>query len=279
MTWVDSHIHFWHLARGDYSWLQPTAGPLYRDFQPEEALRLLAACNVRQAVAVQAAPTEAETRYLFELARKHPFVAGVVGWVDFESTDVAERIRQLVADGQGRLKGLRPMVQDIPDIHWLTRSGIDRAFHALIEHDLVFDALVTPRHVKVLIHRLRLHPGLRAVVDHGAKPDVGAVSLTAWMSDLEELAANTSAYCKLSGLMTEGVEKPSLVDLDGLVSFLLRIFGPERLCWGSDWPVLTTRGEYGEWFHAALDLVRRRAPSSVDAIFGANAVRLYRLSC
>ena len=279
MTWVDSHIHFWHLARGDYSWLQPTAGPLYRDFQPEEALRLLAACNVRQAVAVQAAPTEAETRYLFELARKHPFVAGVVGWVDFESTDVAERIRQLVADGQGRLKGLRPMVQDIPDIHWLTRSGIDRAFHALIEHDLVFDALVTPRHVKVLTHRLRLHPGLRAVVDHGAKPDVGAVSLTAWMSDLEELAANTSAYCKLSGLMTEGVEKPSLVDLDGLVSFLLRIFGPERLCWGSDWPVLTTRGEYGEWFHAALDLVRRRAPSSVDAIFGANAVRLYRLSC
>lgn len=279
MTWVDSHIHFWHLARGDYSWLQPTAGPLYRDFQPEEALRLLAACNVRQAVAVQAAPTEAETRYLFELARKHPFVAGVVGWVDFESTDVAERIRQLVADGQGRLKGLRPMVQDIADIHWLTRSGIDRAFHALIEHDLVFDALVTPRHVKVLTHRLRLHPGLRAVVDHGAKPDVGAVSLTAWMSDLEELAANTSAYCKLSGLMTEGVEKPSLVDLDGLVSFLLRIFGPERLCWGSDWPVLTTRGEYGEWFHAALDLVRRRAPSSVDAIFGANAVRLYRLSC
>ena len=278
MTWVDSHIHFWRLARDDYSWLQPTAGPLYRDFQPEEALQLLAACNVRQAVAVQAAPTEAETRYLFELARKHPFITGVVGWVDFESADVAERIRLLVADGQGRLKGLRPMVQDIADTHWLTRSGIDPAFHALIEHDLVFDALVTPRHVKVLTQRLRLHPGLRAVVDHGAKPDVGAVSLTAWMSDLEELAANTSAYCKLSGLMTEGVEKPSLVDLDGLVTFLLRIFGPERLCWGSDWPVLTTRGEYGEWFHAALDLVRRRAPSSVDAIFGANAVRLYRLS-
>ena len=80
MTRVDSHIHFWRLARGDYAWLQPSAGPLYRDFQPEEALQLLAACGVQQAVAVQAAPTEAETRYLFELARQHPFIAGVVGW-------------------------------------------------------------------------------------------------------------------------------------------------------------------------------------------------------
>jgi L-fuconolactonase len=278
MTRVDSHIHFWRLARGDYSWLQPTLGPLYRDFQPEEAWQLLSACGVQQVVAVQAAPTEAETRYLFELARQHAFIAGVVGWVDFESTDVAARVRLLVADGQGSLKGLRPMVQDIGDPNWLTRSGIDPAFHALIEHDLVFDALVTPRHVKVLTHRLRLHPRLRVVVDHAAKPDVSAVSLTAWMNDLEELAANTSAYCKLSGLVTEGDRKPSIVDLDGLVTFLLRIFGPERLCWGSDWPVLTTRGEYGEWFHAALDLVRRRAPGSEDAIFGANTVRLYRLS-
>ena len=278
MTRVDSHIHFWRLARGDYAWLQPSAGPLYRDFQPEEALQLLAACGVQQAVAVQAAPTEAETRYLFELARQHPFIAGVVGWVDFESTEVGARIRLLVADGQGRLKALRPMVQDIADPDWLTRSDIDPAFHSLIEHDLVFDALVTPRHVRALTHRLALHPELRAVVDHGAKPDVGAVSLTAWMSDLEELAANTSAYCKLSGLMTEGVEKPSIVDLDGLVTFLLRIFGPERLCWGSDWPVLTHRGQYGEWFHAAFDLVRRRAPGSEASIFGANAVRLYRLS-
>lgn len=278
MTRVDSHIHFWRLARGDYPWLQPTLGTLYRDFQPEEALPLLSACAVQRVVAVQAAPTEAETRYLFELARQHAFIAGVVGWVDFESTDVATRIRLLVAEAQGCLKGLRPMVQDIGDPNWLTRSGIDPAFHALIEHDLVFDALVTPRHVKVLTHRLQRHPQLRVVVDHAAKPDVGAVSLTAWMNDLEALAANTSAYCKLSGLVTEGDEKPSIVDLDGLVTFLLRIFGPERLCWGSDWPVLTTRGEYGEWFHAAFDLVRRRAPGSEDAIFGANTVRLYRLS-
>jgi L-fucono-1,5-lactonase len=278
MTWVDSHIHFWRLERGDYSWLRPDAGPLYRDFQPEEALPLLSSCGVRHVVAVQAAPTEAETHYLFELTRQHPFISGVVGWVDFESADVAERVRLLVADGQGRLKGLRPMVQDITDPHWLTRSGIDPAFHALMEHDLVFDALVTPRHVKVLTHRLRLHPRLRVVVDHAAKPDVGAVSLTGWMNDLEELAANTAAYCKLSGLVTEGGEKPSSVDLDGLVTFLLRIFGPTRLCWGSDWPVLTTRGEYREWFHAAFDLVRRRAPGSEAAIFGENAVRLYRLS-
>lgn len=278
MTHVDSHVHFWRLARGDYSWLTPAAGPLFRDFQPAEIVPLMAACDIQRVVAVQAAPTEAESRYLFELARSHSFIAGVVGWVDFESTQVAERIRWLVADGRGSLKGLRPMVQDIDDPDWLARPGLDHAFEALIEHDLVFDALVTPRHVKVLTRRLQRHPTLRVVVDHGAKPDSRATSLATWRKDIEELAATTAAYCKLSGLVTEGLEKPSVTDLEGLVIFLLKIFGPERLCWGSDWPVLTTRAGYEEWFAATYELVRRHAPGSEAAIFADNAVRLYKLS-
>jgi L-fuconolactonase len=278
MTRVDSHVHFWRLERGDYSWLTPAAGPLFRDFQPGEILPLMTACAIQRAVAVQAAPTEAETRYLFELARSHPFIAGVVGWVDFESTQIAERIRWLVADGRGYLKGLRPMVQDIDDPDWLARPGLDHAFEALIEHDLVFDALVTPRHVKVLTRRLQRHPTLRAVVDHGAKPDSRATTLATWRKEIEELAATTAAYCKLSGLVTEGLEKPSVSDLEGLVVFLLKIFGPERLCWGSDWPVLTTRAGYEEWFGTTYELVRRYAPGSEAAIFADNAVRLYKLS-
>ena len=278
MTRVDSHVHFWRLARGDYSWLTPAAGPLYRDFQPGEIAPLMAACDIRRVVAVQAAATEAETRYLFELARSHSLIAGVVGWVDFESPEVDARIRAMVADGRGCLKGLRPMVQDIADPEWLARPGLDLAFEALVEQDLVFDALVTPRHVKVLTRRLQRHPTLRAVVDHGAKPDSRATTLATWCKEMEELAAMTTAYCKLSGLVTEGVEKPSVTDLDGLMAFLLKIFGPERLCWGSDWPVLTIRAGYEEWFRAAFELVRRHAPASVAAIFGANAVQLYKLS-
>jgi L-fuconolactonase len=238
----------------------------------------MGACDIQRVVAVQAAPTEAETRYLFELARSHSFIAGVVGWVDFESPQVAGRIQRLVADGQGCLKGLRPMVQDIQDPGWLARPELDPAFEALIEHDLVFDALVTPRHVKVLTRRLQRHPTLRAVVDHGAKPDSHATSLPAWRREMEELAATTSAWCKLSGLVTEGAGKPSVADLDALVAFLLKIFGPERLCWGSDWPVLTTRAGYQEWFHTASQLVRRHAPAGEAAIFAHNAVQLYKLS-
>lgn len=278
MTRVDSHVHFWRLSRGDYSWLTPAAGSLYRDFHPAEIASLIGACGIQSVVAVQAAASEAETRYLFELARSHPFIAGVVGWVDFESADVAARIGRLIADGHGCLKGLRPMVQDIADPDWLARPQLDRAFEALIEHDLVFDALVTPRHVRLLTDRLQSHPTLRAVVDHGAKPDSRAASLATWRKEMEELAATTAAFCKLSGLVTEGAEKPAGAELEGLMIFLLRTFGPERICWGSDWPVLMTRAGYPEWFAAAFECVRRHAPGYEAAIFGDNAVRLYGLS-
>src|SRR5882672_8845171 len=171
MSRIDSHLHFWRLARGDYSWLRPKSGHLYQDFQPEQIAGELSESGVNRVVVVQAAPTEEETRYLFELAKRYPFIAGVVGWVDFGAANVAERIEGLVRDGNGTLKGLRPMVQDIADLQWLEHPQLDRAFQSMIEQDLVFDALVTPRQLPVLAERLARHPGLRAVIDHAAKPD------------------------------------------------------------------------------------------------------------
>ncbi|TQT07818.1 amidohydrolase, partial [Xanthomonas perforans] len=119
MSRVDAHLHFWHLARGDYHWLTPELAPLYRDFGPGDVNAALDAANVGQVVVVQAAATEAETCYLFELARDDARIAGVVGWVDFAAPDAAARIGALVHAGGGVLKGLRPMVQDITDVHWL----------------------------------------------------------------------------------------------------------------------------------------------------------------
>jgi L-fuconolactonase len=274
---IDAHQHYWRLERGDYGWLTPDLAVLYRDYLPEELQPTLRECGVTGTVVVQAAPSEAESRFLFSLARTHPSILGVVGWVDFEAADVAARIAALIADGGGRLKGLRPMVQDIADPRWLAGDALDRAFEVLVEHELAFDALVTPLHLDALERRLRRHPTLRCVIDHAGKPTLDEGSFLVWSEHMRSLAANTSAYCKLSGLLTQFNPPLTLDVLAPYVSRLVEYFGPERLIWGSDWPVLNLRGSYREWLDLSVELIRAHAPCAIAAIFADNARRLYRL--
>ena len=194
MIRIDAHQHYWSLRRGDYAWLTPREGALYRDFTPADLSPELVKCAVHATVLVQAAPTEGESRFLLDLARQHPSIAGVVGWTDFEASDVAERISNLVRDGRGMLKGLRPMVQDISDPGWLDRPSLDAAFEAMIRNDLAFDALVTPKHLGLIAKRLRRHPQLRAILDHAGKPDVSGANLESWAAQIAELASDTQVY-------------------------------------------------------------------------------------
>jgi len=250
---------------------------LYRDFTPEDLSDQLTESQVRATVLVQAAATEADTRFLFDLASRHSSIAGVVGWVDFAASDVPDRVRRLVQEGNGNLKGLRPMVQDISDPEWLNRSSLDAAFDALLDYDLAFDALVTPRHLQVLERRLRRHPTLRAVLDHAGKPDIAGGAYASWARHIEQLARSTPIYCKLSGLLSQAEVGAGAAALDAFVAHIFRCFGVDRVMWGSDWPVVTLRAPYGEWLDMALALVRRHAPGHEDAVFARNAIRFYRL--
>jgi L-fuconolactonase len=277
LTRIDAHQHYWSVQRGDYSWLTPAEEALYRDFTPEDLGAQLAQCEVGATVLVQAAPTEAETRYLLGLAQRHASIAGVVGWVDFEADDVGLRMRALVQDGAGKLKGLRPMIQDISDPHWLDRARLDVAFEAMVDNDLAFDALAMPLHLEPLERRLRQHPKLRAVLDHAGKPDIGAGALEPWASQLERLARTTGIYCKLSGLLTQAQQGAGERELDEFVARIFASFGAERVMWGSDWPVLLLRASYSQWLQMALELVRRHAPGHEASVFASNARRFYRL--
>jgi L-fuconolactonase len=277
MIRIDAHQHYWSLRRGDYGWLTPSEVGLYRDFMPDNLSPDLIECAIHATVLVQAAPTEGESRFLFDLARRHPSITGVVGWTDFEANDVAERISCLVRDGQGILKGLRPMVQDISDADWLDRDSLDAAFEAMIANDLVFDALVTPRHFGALERRLRRHPKLRAVIDHAGKPDIADTQVEPWAGLLQRLAHSGEVHCKLSGLLTQARLGAGVAELGAFVSRIFSCFGADRIMWGSDWPVVTLRATYQEWLQMSLDLVHRYAPESEDAVFGANAVRFYHL--
>lgn len=270
---IDAHQHFWQIARGDYGWLTPALGPIHRDFGPADLAPQLARHGISSTILVQAAPTEAETRFLLGIAARTPFVAGVVGWTDFDAPDTARRIAALAADPL--LVGLRPMVQDIADESWLARPELAPAFEAMIAHGLVFDALLKPEHIPAALSMLARYPRLAVVIDHAAKPDLVSGDLAAWREGITALAAHPDTLCKLSGLVTEAARDWTIETLRPVVEHLLVSFGPERLIFGSDWPVVTLRADYSRWFETATALLSGCSESERDAMFGGNAARVY----
>ena len=274
---IDAHQHFWRLARGDYRWLKADDSALYRDYLPSDLAPLLSENGIQATVLIQAAATEAETQFLLQLAQAHSFVAGVVGWTDFEAVDVGTRIAKLRADGGDKLKGLRPMIQDIGDPDWILQANVDTAFEEMLGCDLAFDALVIPSQLDSLRKRLLRHPGLRAVLDHAGKPDIANEGFDGWAEDLMRLARDTNVYCKLSGLMTQAGPAQPHDKLDPYVAHIFACFGPQRVLWGSDWPVLNRAGTYAVWLAESRKLVKRFAGENEGDVFRDNAASFYRL--
>jgi L-fuconolactonase len=241
---IDAHQHFWRLDRGDYDWLTPDLAPIYRDFLPGDLAPHLARAGIDKTILVQAAGTVAETRFMLALARQHSFIAGVVGWVDFESPRAVSMVDELAQDTM--LVGLRPMIQDIPDTEWMLREEFAPVFESMVDHGLVFDALVKPPHLPALLELAGRYPELSMVLDHGAKPPIAGGDLTDWKRGVTTLARDTGMVCKLSGLVTEaGSSDPAV--LEDCVQHLLAQFGPSRMLWGSDWPVCELVCSYESW--------------------------------
>jgi len=272
---IDAHQHFWRLARGDYGWLTPALPAIHRDFGPDDFAPILARHGIERTILVQAAPTIAETRWLLDIAHRTPFVGGVVGWADFDANDAPETIDALAHDR--KLVGLRPMVQDIGDDDWLLRPSHAPAFEAMIAHDLVLDALVLPRHLKRLARVVERHPSLRVVVDHGAKPRIREREIDAWRADLAAVASHPQVACKLSGLVTEARRDDGASELAPWIDAMLELFGPDRLLWGSDWPVVDLAGGYDRWRAITTDALRALDAQACDAVLGGTAAKVYRL--
>jgi L-fuconolactonase len=270
---IDAHQHFWQVARGDYGWLDRAPDVLRRDFGAADLAPCLARHGISGTILVQAAPTAAETQFLLSLARETGFVAGVIGWADLLAPDAAATIERLANDPL--LVGLRPMVQDLPDDDFLIDPMLGPALRAMTHHGLVFDALVLPRHLSRLLVLAERHPDLAIVIDHGAKPFIRDGRLDPWRADMATLAARANVACKLSGLATEAGDDWSAGDLAPYVRHLLDAFGPERLIWGSDWPVVNCAGGYDAWRSAAGVLTASLGEPAQAAIFGGNAARIY----
>lgn len=269
---IDAHFHLWQLSRGDYGWLTPAMGRIYRDVALDDWRRVSKPCGVTGGVVVQAAPTEAETHFLLQQAEHAPDVLGVVGWVDMLAQDAPARIAALAA--HSKLKALRPMLQDLPDPDWILQGALAPAFEAMLACELAFDALVKPVHLPRIRALAQRHPALRIVIDHGAKPDIAAGQWQSWADELAALASAPRIVCKLSGLWTEAPPQAPVETLVPYMRHVLDCFGAERVLWGSDWPVLERAGDYARWHAAAVAMLTQ--PQRVQ-VLDAVARRVYRL--
>ena len=207
---------------------------------------------------------------------RSPWVFGVVGWVDFENPGHRSQLQRLAR--HPKFKGVRPMIQDIPDDTWMLRDDIQWAFRALVDLDLTFDALGFPRHLANFHTILTRYPDLRAVVDHCMKPQLRAPEgYRHWADGIARIARDTQARCKFSALITEADPGWTVADLAPYAAHILAMFGPNRVMWGSDWPVCRLRGDYGDWRRAALELTRDLSPEAQAMVFGGTATEFYRL--
>jgi L-fuconolactonase len=273
---VDAHHHLWDPARGDYGWLKPDS-PIHRVFGTADLRPILVTTGIDATILVQAAPTVAETDTMLEIARNAKFILGVVGWIDLLAPDAADEVRRRANDPL--FLGVRPMLQDIEQPDWILQPALTPALNAIAAEGLVFDALILSHQIAVITELATRHPQLSIVLDHGAKPKLGdADAMARWVRDMEALAALPNVTCKVSGLLTELPPGGSLDDVSRAVGVLFDLFGPQRLIWGSDWPVLTLAGDYQSWFDLARESIAAKEPSAVRAVMGDNAVRIYRPS-
>ncbi len=247
---IDTHQHFWRLSRGGYDWMPKDLPVLYRDYEPTDLEPLLTACGVTGTIAVQADDNEDETRFLLSLADDHRWLLGVVGWVDLQSEMAPARIETLAR--HPKFLGVRPMIQDIDDIDWMLRPELAPGLAMLRDLDLTFDALILQKHLPNLARFQTLYPDLRIVIDHCAKPEFQPGRFDDWADGMSRAAASPNTFCKVSGLLTEAGPGAGLLDVAPYIDHVTEAFGPSRLLFGSDWPVLNLAGDYVSW-HGMLN--------------------------
>ncbi|WP_205471655.1 amidohydrolase [Nocardioides sp. SYSU D00038] len=275
MTVVDAHLHVWDLERCDYPWLGPQHGPLHRSFLPDEAGRELTTADVRTAVLVQAADSLADTRWLLDVAQRHDWVHGVVGWVALDDPGSArDQLDELAGPA---LRGIRHLVHDDPRADFLDLSEVRRSLGLLVERGLPLDVPdAWPTHLDAVARLAGDLPELVVVVDHLGKPPRGGDhdELAAWERSLRAVAAHPSTVAKLSGLQQPG-QPLTAAALRPVFDVALDAFGPHRLMYGGDWPMTVGVGGYAAVHEATRALVDTLAPDERAAIWRGTATRTY----
>jgi L-fuconolactonase len=278
---IDSHQHFWRYSGAEYPWIGAGMERIARDFLPADLAEVAKPLGIGGSVAVQARQSLAESRWLLELADGDPFVRGVVGWVDLRSPDVAGQLAPLAT--HPRFVGVRHVVQDEPDPRFLLGAAFLRGLEHLRRFGLTYDLLLYPRQLPAAVTLVGMLPEQPFVLDHLAKPRIslGATwgDFAGWRRDIEALAAHENVCCKVSGMVTEAAWRGwRPADFAPALDVVLAAFGPDRLMFGSDWPVCLVAADYAEVAGIVGDFFSRLSTAERVQIQGGTAMRFYGLT-
>ena len=273
---IDAHQHFWNYSAAEYPWIGPGMERLAHDHLPTDLAPLLAAEGIDGSVAVQARQSVEESRWLLALTEAHPLVKGVVGWVDLRSDRVGDDLQALAANP--KFVGVRHVVQDEPDPRFVLGAAFVRGLQQLRQHGLTYDLLLYPNQLAAAIELVGLLPEQPFVIDHLAKPRIAAGELESWEREIRAIARHDNVCCKVSGMVTEAA-RPGWTpdDFTPYLDVVLDAFGPERLMFGSDWPVCLLAGEYADVAAIARDYFSRLTAAEQQMIWGDTAARFYGL--
>ncbi len=274
---IDSHQHFWRYNSAEHAWISDEMAQLRRDFLPEDLWPLLQGVAFDGCIAVQVRQTLDETNWLLEIAGKHDFILGVVGWIDLRSPDLLSQLEASAT--HPKLSGVRHIVQDEADDEFMLRSDFLRGISMLEQFDLTYDLLIYPKHLRAAKRLVEKFPGQKFVLDHMAKPGIAEGRLTPWKEDLAELALSPNVFCKLSGMVTEAKWKAwEPEDFRRYLDTVIDAFTPERVMIGSDWPVCTLSADYRATLQVVIDYVQQFPVSIQSAILGETCARFYSAS-
>lgn len=276
---VDAHHHFWDPDRAEYPWMTAAVDAIRRRFGPEDLAPLLAQTGTQRTILVQTRSSVDETREFLAIAATSPFVAGVVGWVDLTDPGVSEAIASLRAlDGGGRLVGIRHQVHDEADPDWLLDRRVRRGLEAVGAAGLVYELLVRSRELPAATRVARALPDVRFVIDHLAKPPIRDATLQPWADLIAPFGELANVSCKLSGLVTEADWASWQADeIAPFVDHTIAVFGPDRLIFGSDWPVCLLAATYQQVHNLARGLLEGLSAAEAARVLGGNAAAIYGL--
>jgi L-fuconolactonase len=274
---IDAHQHFWIYNDQDFPWIDSRMEKLKQNFKPQQLREELIKAGFVGSVAIQARQKVEETRWLLSLSRKFPFIKAIVGWIDLQSEKIEENLIEFT--GESKFAGVRHVIQDEKEIDFMLKKEFMRGIAYLEDYALTYDLLIYPRHLKSACQLVQKFPNLKFVVDHLAKPPIKEQILEPWATDIKQLAMYDNVYCKLSGMVTEADwNRWKLKDFIPYLDIVFKAFGPERLMFGSDWPVCLVAGNYQSVANPVLEYIKQCSENEQLKILRDTCISFYSLN-
>ena len=276
MQIIDSHQHFWDHSLRDYAHLKNGSPLLRKNFYPKDLEPLMAQTGVEGTMLVQAHPSVEEANWLVSIAENNSFILGVVAWLDLSSKDIENDIESLASSN--KFKGVRSMLEIDDDDYWILRQDVANGLELLEKKNLTFDFLVRPRHLPAIPKIASAYPKARFVIDHMAKPLIAAGQREPWGTLMKAIAKNENVYIKVSGLVSE--DDPNNIQVahsKPFVDEVVRLFGFNRIMYGSDWPVSSVNLSYSEVLEYAIGCLGEISNDQEKAFFYENARSFYKI--